>query len=239
MVQLFPLILCQLLTLEAVTAAGLGIRSGSSEPASEQGWKLANICPDSLGLSRESCQLKESRQSGQISVANHAFPSLPDRPSPPTTLQYLLPLPLLVPSDVDECITGAHHCQQQCANTQGSYKCACEGGYVLSSSGLFCIGQLEQHALHMYSNTLHSTVYYLGCGTWNVHSTCVQHLWRNGKACPDILCPSCPPPIHQTTDQICSNNGTDPVQNQLLSDESSNHVPSWSSIKCQSCKQSL
>ena len=147
MVQLFPLILCQLLTLEAVTAAGLGVRSGSSEPASEQGWKLANICPYSPGLSRESCQLKESRQSGQISVANHAFPSLPDRPSPPTTLQYLLPLPLLVPSDVDECITGAHHCQQQCANTQGSYKCACEGGYVLSSSGLFCIGQLEQHAL--------------------------------------------------------------------------------------------
>ena len=23
----------------------------------------------------------------------------------------------------------------------------------------------------------------------------------------DILCPSCPPPIHQMTDQICNNNG--------------------------------
>ena len=76
-------------------------------------------------------------------------------------------------------------------------------------------------------------------GTWNLHSTCVQHLWWHGKACPDILCLSWPPPIHQMTDQICSNNGTDLVQNQLFFDESSNYVPSQSSIKCQSCKQSL
>jgi len=75
--------------------------------------------------------------------------------------------------------------------------------------------------------------------TWNFYSTCIQYLWRHGKACPDILCPSCPPPIHQTTDQICSDNGTDPVHNQLFFDDSSNYVPSRSSIKCQSCKQSL
>ena len=94
--QLFPLISCQLLRPEAVTAAGVGIRSGSSEPASWQGSKHANICPaDSLALSRQSCLLKKRRRSGQISVANHSFSSLPDRPSPHTTLQYLIPLPLL------------------------------------------------------------------------------------------------------------------------------------------------
>ena len=68
------------------------------------------------------------------------------------------PSPSLMPSDVDECVTGTHHCQQHCVNTRGSYKCACEGGYVLSSSGLFCIGQLEQHALTYVQYTLHNTV---------------------------------------------------------------------------------
>ena len=76
---------------------------------------------------------------------------------------------------------------------------------------------------------------------WNME--CSLHLcsapWRHGKACPDILCLSFPSPIHQTTDQICSNNGTDPVQNQLFFDGISNYAPSWSSLKCQSCKQSL
>ena len=76
-------------------------------------------------------------------------------------------------------------------------------------------------------------------GTWNLHSTYVQHLWYYGKTCLGILCLSCPPPIHQTTDQICNNNRTDPVQYQLFFDGSSNYVPLRSSIKCQSCKQSL
>ena len=36
-------------------------------------------------------------------------------------------------TDVDECATGAHGCEQQCENSHGSYSCACDSGYRLET----------------------------------------------------------------------------------------------------------
>ena len=42
--------------------------------------------------------------------------------------------------DIDECISGDHECNQNCNNTDGSYKCICEDGYVLDNDMKTCIG---------------------------------------------------------------------------------------------------
>ncbi|KAF7269177.1 hypothetical protein GWI33_017770 [Rhynchophorus ferrugineus] len=35
-------------------------------------------------------------------------------------------------SDVDECVTGTHHCSQICTNLNGTYGCSCKDGFMLS-----------------------------------------------------------------------------------------------------------
>ncbi|XP_078585919.1 uncharacterized protein LOC144867724 [Branchiostoma floridae x Branchiostoma japonicum] len=40
--------------------------------------------------------------------------------------------------DTDECSTGTSGCSQTCLNTEGSYVCTCESGYVLSSDKHTC-----------------------------------------------------------------------------------------------------
>ncbi len=35
--------------------------------------------------------------------------------------------------DIDECAETARLCQQNCANTWGSYQCSCQSGYTLAS----------------------------------------------------------------------------------------------------------
>ncbi len=41
--------------------------------------------------------------------------------------------------DIDEC-TGSNICHQVCTNTEGSFTCGCEAGYVLDSDGALCSG---------------------------------------------------------------------------------------------------
>ena len=41
--------------------------------------------------------------------------------------------------DVNEC-TGDHRCQQLCNNTDGSFNCYCNPGYLLDSNGTNCTG---------------------------------------------------------------------------------------------------
>ena len=43
-------------------------------------------------------------------------------------------------SDVDECTTGTHNCDQQCTNTQGGFTCSCNTGYELLANGYECRG---------------------------------------------------------------------------------------------------
>ncbi len=53
-------------------------------------------------------------------------------------LRYLF-LPTQVMIDIDEC-TGSNICHQVCTNTEGSFTCGCEAGYVLDSDGASCSG---------------------------------------------------------------------------------------------------
>ena len=48
---------------------------------------------------------------------------------------------LLIPyqlTDIDECSTSGHGCDQDCVNTEGSYFCQCKEGYALNSDGRSC-----------------------------------------------------------------------------------------------------
>ena len=44
--------------------------------------------------------------------------------------------------DENECESGAHSCAQLCVNTEGSYTCACNDGFTLTSDGESCTGPL-------------------------------------------------------------------------------------------------
>ena len=43
--------------------------------------------------------------------------------------------------DIDEC-AGDHGCHHLCNNTDGSFHCYCNPGYMLHSNGTTCIGSL-------------------------------------------------------------------------------------------------
>ena len=47
-------------------------------------------------------------------------------------------------TDVNECATGIDECNQNCHNTDGSYSCSCDPGYILYRDNLFCYGNLTQ-----------------------------------------------------------------------------------------------
>ena len=42
--------------------------------------------------------------------------------------------------DIDECQENLHSCQHVCNNTDGSYSCGCNEGYMLDSDGQNCTG---------------------------------------------------------------------------------------------------
>jgi len=43
-------------------------------------------------------------------------------------------------SDINECSISSS-CEQNCLNTNGSFVCSCEDGYVLNSDGQNCTGK--------------------------------------------------------------------------------------------------
>lgn len=47
----------------------------------------------------------------------------------------------LILAEIDECEVNNGGCDQDCKNTEGSYECACEAGYVLSSNKKTCLGK--------------------------------------------------------------------------------------------------
>ena len=46
--------------------------------------------------------------------------------------------------DIDECSRGVHHCQHNCLNTPGSYRCNCRAGFDLLQDGGSCKGTRQQ-----------------------------------------------------------------------------------------------
>ena len=52
----------------------------------------------------------------------------------------LLVLCLCHVTDVDECEEGISGCTQECTNSDGSFVCSCNVGYLLESNGKTCTG---------------------------------------------------------------------------------------------------
>ena len=46
-------------------------------------------------------------------------------------------------SDIDECLESMDTCQHVCTNTDGSFTCSCNDGYILNSDGQTCNGELS------------------------------------------------------------------------------------------------
>ena len=59
------------------------------------------------------------------------------------TLCYVMLCYVMLFSDIDECITGTHHCSADavCNNTKGSYNCTCNPGY--NGDGRNCQGEIK------------------------------------------------------------------------------------------------
>ena len=58
--------------------------------------------------------------------------------------------------DVDECMTGAHKCEQEstaCNNTPGGYTCQCKNGYQPAQSLFKCQGKMDQHLFDLGSHS--------------------------------------------------------------------------------------
>ena len=53
--------------------------------------------------------------------------------------------------DIIECSTGVNQCEQICQNTNGSYTCACRGGFRLKSDGLQCEGMVHDRLNYILS----------------------------------------------------------------------------------------
>ncbi len=45
----------------------------------------------------------------------------------------------IIGTDLDECVTGTHDCDQECSNTNGGFQCGCYHGYQLDGSS--CISK--------------------------------------------------------------------------------------------------
>ena len=44
-------------------------------------------------------------------------------------------------ADVDECLSSNGGCGQACTNTDGSFQCSCDEGYILAADNLECDGK--------------------------------------------------------------------------------------------------
>ncbi len=43
--------------------------------------------------------------------------------------------------DINECLEGTHDCEQNCINTDGSYTCSCNPGFVINADRRGCNGE--------------------------------------------------------------------------------------------------
>ena len=53
-------------------------------------------------------------------------------------------------SDIDECFDGAHNCSVICTNTEGSFICDCNIGYLLDTDEITCHG-MQKSFVHTYA----------------------------------------------------------------------------------------
>ena len=59
--------------------------------------------------------------------------------------------------DIDECSEGTHNCTQICINTDGSFTCGCNSGYLLDTDGFTCSG--KHKCVHHYDYYTYTCTY--------------------------------------------------------------------------------
>ncbi len=52
-------------------------------------------------------------------------------------------------SDIDECTMNNGGCEQNCNNTEGSFNCFCDSGYIVDSNGFNCSGEFIFHSCNL------------------------------------------------------------------------------------------
>ena len=52
--------------------------------------------------------------------------------------------------DINECSEENGGCSQTCTNTEGSFNCGCNTGFVLDSDGATCNGEYYMKHTHMF-----------------------------------------------------------------------------------------
>ena len=71
-------------------------------------------------------------------------------------------------SDIDECRTGEHNCQQSCNNLPGTYNCSCNTGFILNSDSRTCRGRNLVLLIH-FDFILLVTVKIVTCTKERIH----------------------------------------------------------------------
>ena len=51
-------------------------------------------------------------------------------------------------ADIDECSEDTDNCNQTCTNTEGSFTCGCDDGYILDSDETTCNGMYLEYILY-------------------------------------------------------------------------------------------
>ena len=51
-------------------------------------------------------------------------------------------------TDTNECAKNLDECAQICVDTDGSYYCLCDSGYILTDDGQGCEGEEGTHSFH-------------------------------------------------------------------------------------------
>ena len=63
------------------------------------------------------------------------------------THKYIIILYTFVYLDIDECSDGTDDCSQTCTNTDGSFTCECNSGYLLDVDGTSCNGMCKLNSI--------------------------------------------------------------------------------------------
>lgn len=83
-------------------------------------------------------------QDPTVKTANHSYF---------IDVTYYSRLPLLC-LDVDECTDDTHGCEHDCINNDGSYRCECRSGFMLSKDLRHCDGKYNRQRLFAFLLTI-------------------------------------------------------------------------------------
>ena len=101
-------------------------------------------------------------------------------------------------ADIDECSEGTHNCDQVCTNTEGSFTCSCNSGFVLNEDGHSCIVKpTNLHVIVTAPPTEQSSTYI------NISTLQIIQYTYNYSSNPDV--DECSSSSTNDCDHVCTN----------------------------------